>query len=270
MYTGYEIADNYKRTALIKTTAKWYRTLILAIFAGAFIAFAAALATIAGTASDGTKSTLIKAAVFPIGLILVVLTGSELFTGNCLLIAPLLSRDVKLASTLKNLSIVYAGNLVGSVVVALLTVYSGTFDGIPNAIVSAAAYKCGLGFGTAMLRAIPCNVLVCFAVWCSFAGKSTAGKIISVYPPIFAFVALGMEHSVANMYYLTAGLLSSAKYGIAAQGLNAGNALLNSLLPATLGNIIGGTVLTALPLWLAFFRKSTPNKKAESTAADGK
>ena len=121
-----------------------------------------------------------------------------------------------------------------------------------------------------MLRAIPCNVLVCFAVWCSFAGKSTAGKIISVYPPIFAFVALGMEHSVANMYYLTAGLLSSAKYGIAAQGLNAGNALLNSLLPATLGNIIGGTVLTALPLWLAFFRKSTPNKKAETTATDGK
>ena len=126
MYTGYEIADNYKRTALIKTTAKWYRTLILAIFAGAFIAFAGALATIAGTAGDGTKSTLIKAAVFPVGLILVVLTGSELFTGNCLLIAPLLSRDVKLASTLKNLSIVYAGNFVGSVVVALLTVYSGT------------------------------------------------------------------------------------------------------------------------------------------------
>ena len=157
MYTGYEIADNYKRTALTKTTAKWYRTLILAIFAGAFIAFAGALATIAGTADDGTKSTLIKAAVFPVGLILVVLTGSELFTGNCLLIAPLLSRDVKLAPTLKNLSIVYAGNLVGSVVVALLTVYSGAFDGIQM--------RTGLRNGYASRNSMQCACMLCRVVF---------------------------------------------------------------------------------------------------------
>lgn len=115
MYTGYETADNYKKTAEIKTSAKWYRTLILAALAGMFIALAGALATVAGTAGEGMKATLIKAAVFPAGLILVVLTGSELFTGNCLLLAPLLSKNIKITLTLKNLGIVYAGNLIGSV-----------------------------------------------------------------------------------------------------------------------------------------------------------
>ena len=259
MYTGYETADNYKKTAEIKTSAKWYRTLILAALAGMFIALAGALATVAGTAGEGMKATLIKAAVFPAGLILVVLTGSELFTGNCLLLAPMLSKNIKITLTLKNLGIVYAGNLIGSVAVAILTVYSGALDGAANAIVLTAAYKCGMGFGTALLRAVLCNVLVCFAVWCSLTSKSATGKILAVYPPIFAFVALGAEHSVANMYYLSAGLLASAKYGIVADSLNVGNALLYSLLPTTIGNVIGGTVFAALPLWLAFFRNADKN-----------
>lgn len=266
MYTGYETANNYKFTAESKTNNKWYKTFISAIYAGCFIALAGALATVAGTADEGTASTLIKAAVFPIGLILVVLTGSELFTGNCLLLAPAVNRDIKFGGLFKNLSIVYAANLLGSVFIALIVVYSGTMsDAVANAAVSVAAYKCNLNFGEALLRAVPCNILVCFAVWCSMSCKTATGKMLAAYFPIFAFVACGFEHCVANMYYLTAGLLSSAKYAITASSLNVGNALLNGLLASTIGNVLGGMLFVAIPLWLLFFRK-TP----ASNTDDGK
>lgn len=258
MYTGYETANNYKLTAESKTNNNWYKTLILAIYAGCFIALAGALATVAGTAGEGTASTLIKAAVFPIGLILVILTGSELFTGNCLLLAPAINKNIKIRGLFKNLSIVYAGNLAGSVFIALIVVYSGIMsDAAANAAVSAAAYKCNLNFGEALLRAVPCNILVCFAVWCSMSCKSATGKILAAYFPIFAFVVCEFEHSVANMYYLTSGFLISAKYGITESSLNVGNALLNGLLASTIGNIIGGMLFVALPLWLIFFRNKT-------------
>ncbi len=270
MYTGKETANVYKNVATAKTQNVWYKTLILAIFAGVFIAFAGLVATIAGTASQGTASTLIKAAVFPIGLILVVLTGSELFTGNCLLLAPALTKDIKTVPLLKNLGIVYLGNIVGSALVALIAVYSGIMsDTVVNAAIATAAYKCGTDFGEALLRAIPCNVLVCFAVWCATACKSSAGKVLAVYPPIFAFIACGFEHSVANMYYLLSGLLASAKYGIAATNLNLGNALLYSLLPSTLGNVIGGMLFVALPLWLVFFRQVTKHSASNTDADNG-
>lgn len=264
MYTGYETANNYKLTAKNKTTDKWYKIFISAIFAGMFIALAGALATVAGTASEGVSSTLIKAAVFPTGLILVTLTGSELFTGNCLLLAPAVNKDVKIGSLFKNLSIVYAGNLAGSVLVAVITVYSGIMsDTVANAAVNAAVYKCNLNFGEALLRAVPCNILVCFAVWCAASCKSATGKILVVYPPIFAFVACGFEHSVANMYYITAGLLTSTKYGVDAATLNVGGSLLNGLLASTIGNIIGGMGFVAVPIWLMFFR-SKPTEKDDS------
>lgn len=257
MFTGYEIANSYKTIAIVKASNKWYKTFILSILAGCFIALAGILATVAGAGFEGTQSTLIKAAVFPTGLILVVLTGSELFTGNCLLLSPTLNKDISISALLKNLGIVYAGNLVGSVIIAVIAAYSGIMsDTAANAAVATAAYKCGLNFGETLLRAIPCNILVCLAVWCALASKSVSGKILAVYPPIFAFVACGFEHSVANMYYLTAGLLASAKYGIITKELNVGNALLNGILASTLGNVIGGMLCVALPLWLVFFRQS--------------
>ena len=166
------------------------------------------------------------------------MTGSELFTGNCLLLAPAVNRDIKFGGLFKNLSIVYAANLLGSVFIALIVVYSGTMsDAVANAAVSVAAYKCNLNFG----------------------------EMLAAYFPIFAFVACGFEHCVANMYYLTAGLLSSAKYAITASSLNVGNALLNGLLASTIGNVLGGMLFVAIPLWLLFFRK-TP----ASNTDDGK
>ena len=239
MFTQDETYLNYIEVAKNKTAAKWYRTLILAIFAGAFIAFGAVASTAASATFSGSAASVAKAAVFPIGLTLVVLFGAELFTGNCLLVAPALSRDINVTYLFKNWGIVYVGNLIGSILIALIVVYGKVQTGaVKEACIAVAANKCNLNFGIALLRAIPCNMLVCLAVWFALSSKTATGKILSLYLPIFAFVVCGFEHSVANMYYLTAGLLSGSS-----AGLNVGNAILFSLIPSTLGNIIGGAII---------------------------
>ncbi len=261
-----EIALNYISVAKGKTAQVWYKTLILAVLAGAFIATGAVLATIAGAGFTGTQSTLIKGAVFPLGLILVTVCGAELFTGNCLLIAPLINRDVKLTGVLKNWGIAYGGNLIGSVLIAVLAVFGHVFgakggDAVGLAVsacINTAAAKSGMAFSDAFMRGILCNMLVCLAVWAAMASKNIGGKILAVYMPVFAFVVCGFEHSVANMYYLTAGLMAGAEYGIAASGLTLGNALLYSLLPATLGNIIGGGLIAVAYKFVYLKRNKEP------------
>lgn len=250
-----DIALNYISVAQGKTTQKWYKLLILAVLAGAFIALGGALATFAGAGFTGTQASLIKGAVFPLGLMLVVVCGAELFTGNSLLIAPLINKDIKITGMLKNWGILYIGNFIGAVVIAVLVVFSHAYgDAAAAASVATAAAKCNLSFGDAMLRGILCNMLVCLAVWASMASKNVAGKILAIYLPVFAFVVCGFEHSIANMYYITSGLMTSAEYGIVAAGLNFGNGLLYSLLPSTLGNIIGGGLI-AVAYWAVYFKR---------------
>ena len=250
MFTQAETYLNYIGVAQGKTGAKWYKTLLLAVFAGAFIAFGAVASNFASATFSGSGASIAKAAVFPIGLTLVVLFGAELFTGNSLLLAPAVGKDIKVTALLKNWGIVYGGNLLGSVLIAVIVVYSGIQkDAVKEACIAVAANKCNLNFGIALLRAIPCNILVCLAVWFALSSKTAPGKIISLYLPIFAFVICGFEHSVANMYYLTAGLLSGSS-----SGLNVGNAILNCLIPSTLGNVIGGAI-TALSIYLIHGQK---------------
>ena len=239
MYTQAETYQNYIAVAQNKTSAKWYITLLLAVFAGAFIAFGAVASTAASATLSGSAASIAKAAVFPVGLILVVFFGAELFTGNCLLLAPAVGREIKLTHLFKNWGIVYAGNLIGSVLIAVIVVYGGVQSGaVKEACIAVAANKCNMNFGEAILRAIPCNMLVCLAVWFALSSKSPTGKVILLYLPVFTFVVCGFEHSVANMYYLTAGLLSGS-----ADGLTVGNAVVNSLIPSTLGNIVGGGII---------------------------
>ncbi len=254
-----EIADNYIGAAKGKTSQVWYKILILAVLAGAFIALGGAFATSAGSYFSGPGSALVKGAVFPLGLILVVLCGAELFTGNCLLIAPLLNKDVKITGVLKNWGTAYIGNFIGAVFVAVFVVFGHIYGGT-SAITSAgmacintAAAKCNAGFWDTFLRAIPCNMLVCLAVWAAMASRNAAGKILAVYMPVFAFVVCGFEHSIANMYYITSGLMTSAHYGIPVSGLDFGNGLLYSLIPSTLGNIIGGSLI-ALAYFAVYFK----------------
>lgn len=253
-------AENYIIAAKNKTSARWYKTLVLAVLAGAFIAFGAALSTAAASGRSGMDAALVKGAVFPVGLILVVVCGAELFTGNNLLLLPALNRDIKASAMFKNWGIVYGGNLIGGVLIAVLVVFGGVMgdaDGsIVQACIATAANKCNMDFGSILLRGILCNMLVCLAVWASTACKNHGEKILAVYLPVFAFVVLGFEHSVANMYYLSAGLIVGARFGITVAGLNIGYALLN-LLAATLGNMIGGCLI-ATAYWLADKEKKAP------------
>lgn len=242
-----EIATNYINVAKAKTSMKWYKSLILAILAGAFIAFGGAVSTAAATGLSGGVASLVKGLVFPVGLILVVICGAELFTGNCLLISPLVARDIKLSSTLKSWGIVYLGNLLGSIFIATLVIYSHVQnEAVATSCVAVAAAKSNMTFADALLRGVLCNMLVCLAVWGAMASKSVPGKIMALYMPVLTFVICGFEHSVANMYFLSAGLMGAGEYAIAANGLNIGNALVNCLLPSTIGNVIGGFMIALL------------------------
>lgn len=277
MFSPAEIATNYISVAQKKVTLKWYKMLILGVLAGAFIAFGAATATGAAAGLSGWGSALVKGAVFPVGLILVVVCGAELFTGNCLLISPAIGKHIKVRHLFKSWGIVYAGNLIGGVLLAVLVVYSGVLgtckfvgdelSGSASAIacITAAANKCNMGFGEALLRGILCNMLVCLAVWAAMSSKHTAGKILALYFPVLAFVVCGFEHSIANMYYLTAGLLAEAANGLAIEGLTVGNALLYCLLPSTIGNIIGGGLI-ALAYHAVYLTKVKVKKQPETTA----
>lgn len=259
MFSPAEIANNYVNVAKNKTSMKWYKAIMSAILAGAFIALGGAVATAASSGFTGGAAALVKGAVFPVGLILVVICGAELFTGNCLLIAPCVSKDIKATSMLKSWGLVYLGNFIGGALIAILVVYSRVSILPEDAIAAAANAKVdptGMGFLHSFLRGILCNMLVCLAVWASMSSKSTAGKILAVYFPILTFVACGFEHSVANMYYLTAGLLTHANCGV-------GNALLYCLIPSTLGNIIGGAAIALVYHFIYRFKGFQKKKTTE-------
>lgn len=262
MFTPAQISENYISVAKAKTSMPWYKTVLLAVLAGAFIAFGAALATVAAADFSGSTASLIKGAVFPLGLILVVVCGAELFTGNCLLVAPAVNRHITLKGMFKNLGCAYVGNLVGGVLIAVLVVFCGAVD--TGAIAAAATAKASLGFGEVLLRGILCNMLVCLAVWATMSSKSTVGKILALYLPVFAFVACGFEHSVADMYYLAAGLMT----GKGGAALTFGNSVL-CLLAATIGNIIGGAAI-ALAYNAVFGKRNKKENAAKPEEAQHK
>lgn len=258
-----EIARLYLNVGKAKTGLPVHKTLLLAFLAGCFIAVGGIASTTAavGVTAPGLAK-LVSGAVFPVGLAMVLIAGSELFTGNSLLIIPILQKEITAGSMVKNWALVWIGNLVGGIFIAWLVVYSGVagaFDGqLAHNIMNTAIAKCSLGFGEAFLRGVGCNFLVCIAVWMAFAAKDVAGKIAGLFFPIMAFVVIGFEHSVANMYYIPAGIFAHARYG--GQGLNFdalawGNFFGRNLLPVTLGNLVGGVIFVGVIYWICYGRQ---------------
>jgi formate/nitrite transporter len=223
---------------------------LLAVLAGLFIAVAGVGSLIGSTVAG----KLAGACIFPAGLAMVILAGSELFTGNNLMVISLLEKKITVSQLLTAWLVVYAGNLVGAMLVAWLAVAGGTFGAYYEALIAAAAAKTSLAFEEAVLRGILCNVLVCVAVWMAMAAKEPAGKVLGLFFPIMVFVLCGFEHCVANMFYIPAGLMASARYGVTAEGLTWGTFLGRNLLPVTIGNIIGGGGLGVL-FWAIHLRK---------------
>jgi formate/nitrite transporter len=268
------IAETVARTVgVTKVRSPWLSVLILGILAGAYIGFGGLLSTSVTfdmSSHFGVGFTkFMGGAVFSVGLMLVVIAGAELFTGNNLMITSTLARAIDLPTMLKRWILVYVANFIGSVILALLFYLSGLWKTSGNALGEAAlrtAYaKVSLGFGEAMFRAIGCNWLVCLAVWMALSARQTIGKIFSCFFPIMAFVAIGFEHSVANMYFIPAGIFIKNWAGIQTPSgmdpglLNWGSFLYRNLLPVTIGNIIGGGFFVGMGYWSAYLMP----KKAE-------
>lgn len=249
MLTPAEVADKTISAGVIKANLKWWRMLLLGIFAGMFIGLAGAGATF-GNFYGGK---IAGACIFTAGLAMVVVAGSELFTGNNLMLMALFDGKIGLAKMLKNWFFVFIGNLIGAILVATLVSLSGLFDPIAETIVNTATTKASLGLAEAFFRGVLCNFLVCIAVWMSFAASSVGGKIAAVFWPVMLFVLCGFEHSIANMFYIPAGMITGAFAGLPAPTIAA--FLVNNLLPVTFGNVIGGAVMVGGGYFLAY-RKS--------------
>lgn len=270
MFTPAEIARNYVNIGKGKVNMPISKMFLMAIMAGAFIAIGGISSTTAAVSvSQPSLAKFLSACIFPGGLTLVLLAGSELFTGNCLLTIPLLEKEISFGGMLKNWIVVYFGNMVGSFLVASGIIFSHTASLFNNQLVvsifSTAAGKCSLSFTDALIRGIFCNFLVCLAVWVAFAAKDAAGKVIALFFPIVMFVVCGFEHSVANMYYIGAALFAKLEPAYLQAAVDAGinpdvvsiyNFLVTNLIPVTIGNIIGGGICVGWVYWFLYLRKS--------------
>ncbi len=265
-----EITDYTIAMAQEKVGGSFQKLFVLGILAGAFIAFAAggsnmaAFNLLAAPQTYGLGKAL-AGAVFGTGLMLVLLAGGELFTGNTLILTAVLDKKVSASRMLRNWVIVYAGNLIGSLLIAYMTMNSGLFgsgaDMLGAVTVRIAAHKVNLDFMQAFYLGIMCNWLVCLAVWISFGTETMTGKIFAIFFPIWLFIISGFEHSVANMYYIPAGILAkgNASYVQISQlspeildALNWSNFFLQNLVPVTLGNIAGGAVFVGMAYWFVY------------------
>jgi formate transporter len=265
----------------------------LGILAGAFISVGAIFCTTVLAGSGALPygvARLLGGLVFTLGLILVVVGGAELFTGNNLILMAFMSGKVSVAALMRNWVIVYAGNFVGSIATALIMFVSGQFafggGSIGLTALNIANAKSGLGFWQAIALGIMCNALVCMAVWLCFSARTTTDKILAIIPPISAFVAAGFEHSIANMYFIPIGLFIKAWApasfwalpaltggGVTAASfasLTWGNFFIANLLPVTIGNIIGGGVMVGLIYWFIYLRAPAEAVKAAGKRAVAK
>ncbi len=260
-----------QKKSTLSTLSLW----LLAILAGVFIAIGAVFMV---TVTTGGKdllgyglTKLLGGLAFSAGLIMVVVGGAELFTGNMLMIIAAAGRKISFGALLRNWVIVYLGNFIGSLLVAALVIAGGWARSGAGAVglnlLQIGEAKSSLAFLPAIALGILCNLLVCMAVWLCYSARSTADKILCIIPPITAFVAAGFEHSVANMFFLPAALLlkefgGSAFFDLVGMApadfphLTWGNFLLHNLLPVTIGNMIGGAILVGLVYWLIYRKKA--------------
>lgn len=261
MHSPLEIAKNYVEVGVHKSNLSIFKMILLGFFAGMFIGFAGIASTTASsTIAVPSVAKLVGALVFPAGMAMVLVAGSELFTGNNLIILAVLAGKTSVGKMLKNWFFVYLGNFLGAAFVAVLVVYGHTpdlFQGVlAAAIVNAAKARTDLSVADAFVRGILCNILVCIAIWMSFAAKRVSGKLMTSFWPVMLFVLCGFEHCIADIYFGVAGLLTASEYRIVAEGLTWFNFLLKSLLPITIGNLVGGAGIVGCGYYLAYLHRT--------------
>lgn len=276
-YTGFslpaEVVEANINAACTKVKMPIWKMILLGVLGGMFIACGASSSSVAmHNISNVGLARLVAGAVFPVGLMMIVFIGGELFTGDCLMINGVLDKRYSVWSMLRVLLIVWFSNLIGSVVIAFLAYTAGQYN-FTNGLLGAFTIKVALGkvnlsFGTAFASGIACNVFVCAAVLMAAAAKDIEGKVWAIFFPILAFVVSGYEHCVANMYYIPAGLFAMQnetyvqrameEYGYTAEqlsGLNLANFFVKSSIPVTLGNMVGGMLFLGVILYFVNKKK---------------
>jgi len=269
-YSPDEIAKKVESVGVVKVKLDFYSTSTLAILAGAFISLGGIYFTVATSQiiANHSFTQIVGGLVFSLGLILVVIAGAELFTGNNLIVMALASRKISYARLLRNWGIVYFGNFLGSLLTSIILYFTNIWTvnnyqfGIRTIMI--ANNKVNLDFVEAFSLGILCNALVCLAVWLAMGGRSVTDKILAIIFPISAFVAIGFEHSVANMYFIPFALMIKDDPNLLAaiqgsEGIDLSNlnlpGLFNNLLPVSLGNIVGGSFFVGLVYWLIYLRR---------------
>ncbi|MDT8371091.1 MAG: formate/nitrite transporter family protein [Gammaproteobacteria bacterium] len=265
-FTPAEVAQKVKTLGVAKANMSLFPLLILSMMAGAFIAFGAMYYTLVMTDPSAAygASKLLGGIAFSLGFILVVIAGGELFTGNNLIVMAWANKRITLLCLLKNWGLVYLGNAVGALVMVYLVFVSGFLEGHHHAI-GATALKLGLAkvdltTTEAFVRGVFCNALVCLASWMVYASRTVMDKVIAVVFPISAFVAMGFEHCIANIFMIPVALVASLNpETVAATGLGVDalqnltiSGFLSNLIPVTLGNIFGGTIMVGMSLYVIY------------------
>ncbi|MCX4187648.1 formate/nitrite transporter family protein [Methylophaga sp. OBS4] len=272
-FTPAEVAEKVKTLGVVKANMPAFPLVILSLMAGAFIAFGAMYYNLVITDSHASYgiTKLVGGLVFSLGFILVVIAGAELFTGNTLVIMAYAKGEVGFWGLMRNWGIVYIGNAIGALVMVYLVYLSGYLDNAHH-LVGATAIKVGLSkvdhtMTEAFVRGLFCNVLVCLASWMVYASRTVTDKVLAILFPISAFVAMGFEHCIANMYMIPVAILASMDPSIvAASGIDAAllanlslHGLISNIIPVTLGNIVGGAGFVAMAYYLVFVF-SRPNE----------
>jgi formate/nitrite transporter len=276
LLTPAEIASKFNDISRKKASLPLPSLIILGFLAGAFIAFAAQGSTVvANDVSPFGAGKLVTGAVFTVGLMLVVLAGAELFTGNSLMSIGLFNGVISVWGLLRNWVVVYSCNFLGSVTLAYFMNASGLWhlngSKVGLSVVNIAMGKVSLTFTEALVRGVLCNWIVCLAIWIATGAQEAAGKILGIFFPIMLFVSSGFEHSIANMYYIPAGIFAAADPKVAAVAgfpaaasspsvLGWGSFITKNLVPVTLGNLIGGVLFVGLVYWGVY----APGKNAKT------
>lgn len=266
------VVEQNVESGVHKTGLETKRLMLLGVMAGFFVAFGAQGSSLAmhGISDTGLARTL-AGTVFPLGLMMIVLLGGELFTGNCLISAAVFSRKTTWKKMIRNLVLVYIANFAGACLMAWMISRCGQLDysggGAGAFTIKAALGKVEVQTSEAFISGILCNVLVCLAIFMAAAAKDIAGKCVAIFFPIFVFVISGFEHCVANMYYIPAGIFAAVNpayvtkaeelYGITAEQLSnlTWGGMIHNLIPVTAGNVVGGMIFVGLVYWYLYQKK---------------
>lgn len=278
MLSPLEITEYVEEMGVKKAKNRTSQTLLLGMLAGIFIALGAYGSAVAShSITNFGLQKVIAGIVFPVGLLFVLICGSELFTGNCLLSVAVAQKRISISDMIRNLSLVYIGNFIGAAIIAGLVYGAGLLELNGGAVggyaIKVAATKANLTLSQGFFSGILCNIIVCLSVWGTYAAKEVPGKVLMGFIPIFVFVIAGFEHCVANMYYFSIGLLAKGNALFVKSSHITAEKLSNltikgaahNLLPVTLGNMLGGAIMVGMTYWLIYkklpYKKHITNKK---------